>query len=304
MDTKIQIFLSYAREDRNKVADVYRTLAAEGFAPWMDTEDIELGEEWEPTINRAIRRSDFFLVFLSATSVTKRGFLRKEINAALEIWKEKLEGDIYLIPLRLEDCPTPESLRSFHRGDLFKEDGWPRLLRSLRLGVERMSMKRELGKVVKVAENYVSPQQKSELTPPPISPSFETLLNSLHEIDNHVSPVQRHNFESHVTQMLLGVVNKLAKETRATSPDAWTEQASKWRDVRFKIEVLGRRLELLHSPNQIDFQATLMWMAECGTEEDLALLLQVETNPPFRTKEISQLIGIAKERISSRLGGQ
>jgi hypothetical protein len=107
MRTIPQIFLSYAREDEQKVEKLYQDLCDAGFKPWMDQRDILPGEQWRFCIPQAIRNSDFFLACLSKNSVTKRGFLQKEIRDALDIWQEKLTSDIYLIPVRLEDrCPT------------------------------------------------------------------------------------------------------------------------------------------------------------------------------------------------------
>ena len=131
------IFLSYAGEDVGKVAQLYERLAAEGFAPWMDKKDILPGEQWERSISDAIRRADFFLVCLSSHSVNKRGFLQREVKDALNIWEEKLESDIYLIPVRLEDCETPRALGKFHWVDLFTDDGWPLLLKAIREGWKR-----------------------------------------------------------------------------------------------------------------------------------------------------------------------
>lgn len=303
MKSNVRIFLSYARADEERVTQVYQKLLAEGFTPWMDTQDILLGEKWEHSINQAIRRADFFLVFLSNGSTNKRGFLRKEINAALEIWKEKLQGDIYLIPLRLDDCPVPEDLSNFQYGDLFRADGWPLLLRAIRLGVERMSLTEQLNEAVKVSEKYVTSQRKSEvIRQPTTAPSLEMLTGTLFEMENYINPNERLNFEHQVTQMLSRFIDKLGKETKAAGSSQWTEHAPKWREVRSKIEVLSRRIELLQSPNRQDFQSTLMWMAERGTEEDLELLLQIERDPPFHTEDIRSLIKIAKERINTRLG--
>ena len=92
-----QIFLSYAREDEEKVKNLYQELSDAGFRPWMDKKDILAGERWRSSLQTAIRRSDFFLACLSANSVNKRGFLQKEIKDALGIWQEKLDDDIYLI---------------------------------------------------------------------------------------------------------------------------------------------------------------------------------------------------------------
>jgi hypothetical protein len=132
-----QIFLSYAREDEEKVEKLYQRLSDVGFKPWMDKKDILPGEKWPSSIRRAIRDSDFFLVCLSTNSVKKRGWVQKEMKQALGLWQEKLEDDIYLIPVRLEDCEAPESLREFQWVDLFEEGGSEQLVRAIRVGMER-----------------------------------------------------------------------------------------------------------------------------------------------------------------------
>jgi TIR domain-containing protein len=132
-----QIFLSYVRTNKDRVEDLYKRLVSEGFIPWMDHEDVVAGELWKTKIHKAIRDSDFFLACLSKESVNKRGFLQREIKNALEIWREKLPDDIYLIPVRLEECTVPDDLTDFHWVDLFENDGWNRLLKALRIGVER-----------------------------------------------------------------------------------------------------------------------------------------------------------------------
>jgi hypothetical protein len=65
----------------------------------MDKKDILPGERWKSSIRKAVRDSDFFLACLSANSINKRGWIQKEIKDALDIWQEKLEDDIYLIPV-------------------------------------------------------------------------------------------------------------------------------------------------------------------------------------------------------------
>lgn len=132
-----RIFLSYAREDKIKVAALYQQLCDAGYKPWMDIKDILPGEKWKIAIGNAIRNSNFFFACLSSNSVSKRGYLQKEINTALEIWQEKLEDDIYLIPVRLEECDIPNALADFQWVDLFQNDGWERLQKALRVGIER-----------------------------------------------------------------------------------------------------------------------------------------------------------------------
>jgi hypothetical protein len=132
-----QIFLSYARKDEKQVKKLYQRLSAAGFKPWMDIEDLLPGEIWKSRIPQAIRESDFFLACLSGNSVNKRGWIQREIEDALDIWQEKLDSDIYLIPARLEDCEVPERLSDFQWVDLFEEDGWTRLVEAIREGMTR-----------------------------------------------------------------------------------------------------------------------------------------------------------------------
>jgi hypothetical protein len=132
-----QIFLSYAREDKEEVESLCQKLCDAGFKPWMDTKDILPGEQWKSSIRKAIRHSDFFLACLSKKSVGKRGWIQREIREALDIWQEMLDSDIYLIPVRLEDCKAPDRLRDFQWVDLFEEDGWTRLVEAVEVGIER-----------------------------------------------------------------------------------------------------------------------------------------------------------------------
>ena len=42
----LRVFLCYAAEDREDVASLYKRLRAEGFAPWMDIEDLLPGMDF------------------------------------------------------------------------------------------------------------------------------------------------------------------------------------------------------------------------------------------------------------------
>ncbi|MEO8659587.1 MAG: TIR domain-containing protein [Bryobacteraceae bacterium] len=131
MKTKPQVFFSYAREDQALVEPVYDMLRRSGFVPWMDVRDIGPGEEWAVSIKRAIRRSNFCLAFVSSHSVPKTGVLLEEIRAAREIRTQNLEGETYLIPIRLDATPLPELLAPFQQIDYLTKDGPSRLLQAL-----------------------------------------------------------------------------------------------------------------------------------------------------------------------------
>jgi len=53
------------------------------------------------------------------------------------MWQEMLEDDIYLIPVRLEDCEVPDSLLDFQWVNLFEEAGWAQLVEAIQTGIER-----------------------------------------------------------------------------------------------------------------------------------------------------------------------
>jgi hypothetical protein len=136
--TSARIFLSYARKDKHAVAKLYDDLAAQGHAPWMDSKDILPGENFQRAIDKAIRDSDLILAILTSNSVDRRGFIQRELKQGLDLWKERLEGDIYIIPVRLEDCKGPESLAMFQWVDLFEKDGWSKLLKAIEEALKRL----------------------------------------------------------------------------------------------------------------------------------------------------------------------
>ena len=132
-----KIFVSYASEDVAAGLRVADALSTAGLDPWIDRLKLLGGEDWDLAINRAIRQADFVLVLLSEKSVSKRGYIQREVKVALDLWKEKLDEDVYLIPVRIAPCEVPESLRRFHRIDLFQPDGIDRLLASIQAGMRR-----------------------------------------------------------------------------------------------------------------------------------------------------------------------
>jgi NAD(P)-dependent dehydrogenase (short-subunit alcohol dehydrogenase family) len=139
-----QIFISYAREDFQHAKSLYEKLAREGFRPWMDKVDLVAGQQWQPAIERAIQNSDFFLLLLSSRSVRKRGFVQREIRAALDLWQDKLTEDVYLIPVMLESLPwaeVPAEISKFQWVEFYESAGWEDLVKALEYGVTQRGVK-------------------------------------------------------------------------------------------------------------------------------------------------------------------
>ncbi len=131
-----QVFISYAREDKERVRRLYRRLKKDGIDSWWDEEDLDPGVAWPDRISTAIKNCTIFLACLSTTAVRKRGHVQVEMQQALEVLKTLPAGDVYVIPLCLETCAVPEPIADRQKLDLFAPKGYERLLTALR---ERLS---------------------------------------------------------------------------------------------------------------------------------------------------------------------
>ncbi len=129
---QVKVFLCHSSSDKSSVRALRRRLLDDGIQPWFDEEDILPGQDWDSAIHKAIRASDMVIVCLSMASVTKVGYLQKEIRSVLDVADEQPEGTIFLIPVRLEPCDVPERLRRWQWVDLFDDRGYLRLVKSLR----------------------------------------------------------------------------------------------------------------------------------------------------------------------------
>jgi hypothetical protein len=129
---KMRVFLCHSSGDKAPVRALNKQLLQEGIDPWLDEEKLVGGEDWDLEIRKAVRSSHIVLACLSQASITKRGFVQKEIKFALDVADEQPEGDIFLIPVKLEECELPKRLRRWHCINLFDEQGYERLMKAIR----------------------------------------------------------------------------------------------------------------------------------------------------------------------------
>lgn len=132
-----RIFLSYTHSDQKVVEDVYDYLKTAGHIPFIDTEDLIGGTDWEKEIFKAIESSDIFIFCISSNSIGRRGMIRLEIKRALDKFEGMLESDIYIIPMRLEKCPYIPELKHLQAVDWFHVQGPKRILDAIQVAMER-----------------------------------------------------------------------------------------------------------------------------------------------------------------------
>lgn len=134
------IFIAYVEEDLAAAERLYNALARAGLDPWMDKKKLLAGQNWPRAIERAISISDFFIACLSRRSLVKRGAFQSELRWALDCANQTPLGDIFFIPVRLEECEVPaQILHSTHCLDLFPDwkAGVEKLISAIRAEYKR-----------------------------------------------------------------------------------------------------------------------------------------------------------------------
>jgi hypothetical protein len=154
----LKVFLCHASQDKLVVRELAQRLFAEGWIDlWLDEKKLLPGQDWRLKIEEAVETSDIVIICLSSNSVSKEGFIQKELRYAKEIALEKPDETIFLIPLRLDDCETPRGLRFYQWGDYFgekKDETYTVLLQSIELRYQQKLM---------LEEKAVARQEKERL---------------------------------------------------------------------------------------------------------------------------------------------
>jgi len=128
---EINIFISYAKEDFEKAKKIYEILRDKQYEPWIDKVNLLPGQNWEAEITKAITTCEYFIACISNKSVSKNGFYQSELKSALKVLDSKPDDKIFVIPVRLEDCPIPPRFEKIHYCDFFEENGIEKMLESL-----------------------------------------------------------------------------------------------------------------------------------------------------------------------------
>jgi len=126
------VFLCYSHRDQDAIHSLCARLKKDGVDVWLDREKLLPGQNWEHEIRAAIIRSQVVIVCLSKRFHKQKGYRHEELKIALEKAALLPDNEIFIIPARLEDCDSPDSLRHLHRVDLFVPNGYEKLMQALR----------------------------------------------------------------------------------------------------------------------------------------------------------------------------
>jgi adenylate cyclase len=127
------VFVSYARGDRARVAPLVAAIEAQGWSVWWDPA-IEAGQQFDDQIDAELQAASAVVVVWTPTSVASR-WVRGEARDAAE------RG--ILVPVRFEDARLPIDARAIQTTDLDKwgedpaSESFQDLLRSLGAVIKR-----------------------------------------------------------------------------------------------------------------------------------------------------------------------
>lgn len=125
------VFISYVREDSDRVDGLCKVLEAAQIPYWRDHSSLGPGDAWKAAIRRAIR--DGSLVFLACCSHNSRAkeksYMNEELTLAVEEFRKMPPGRTWLIPVRFDSGDVPEwdlgagrTLSDLNYSDLFGAD--------------------------------------------------------------------------------------------------------------------------------------------------------------------------------------
>lgn len=126
---EIDVFLSYASEDRDTAVAIRDALEAQHLNVFFDKDDLKAGDDWAAKLRRSIANSALFVPVISRSTLTpKARYFRDEWNEALEQAAMMPPNRGFLMPVAIDETSEqhealPDDLRRVHWARL--PDGRP-----------------------------------------------------------------------------------------------------------------------------------------------------------------------------------
>src|SRR5687768_11956917 len=123
--SKKTIFISYSHRDGEAAHRLFDDLKELDDADnpqleiFLDKESLLAGQDWKHVIDNAIKNTQYFVILLSNHSIENNTYVQEELKVAKDIATQLQESQIYIIPVRLDECQILESIQNLHTVDLF-----------------------------------------------------------------------------------------------------------------------------------------------------------------------------------------
>lgn len=289
------VFISWSGALSHNVASaLYEWLpqVIQAIEPFLSSEDIEKGVPWFTEIGSKLEQIGFGILCVTPDNINAPWILFEAGALSKSVGQARVTPLLFRVPI--SDLQGP--LAQFNTTSTAEAD-IKRLVKTINLhlgehGIKEKQLdkafelcwpllKTQLDDLATGSEGFVSGAPARSL--PDI---LEELLKLTRNISQQVSTIRSHSVITgpHSGQPILESFSQVLEELRARRSEA---------------EISKRRLDLLRTQSEEDLKATLWWMAERGTEEDLSLLKQIEKNEDY-SEPIRQLVEVVKKRISER----
>lgn len=128
------VFICHAKEDKAHARMLSRQLSLMGFDTWLDEERLLPGQDWEREIEIALKSAFAVIVCLSRGSVSKTGYVQRELRFALEAALRMPPGAIFIIPCLIDSVGLPDNISHWHAVDLSSPEALQKIERALDAG--------------------------------------------------------------------------------------------------------------------------------------------------------------------------
>ncbi len=129
-----EIFISHSSKDDAFVKELRQTLELFGQKTWVDSRELTAGEFLKPTLEKAIREANFFLLIVSNASLDSE-WVEWELETAQDEAANR-EGPFKIVPILLPNTPRRPFLRLFEHEPIYiqvedRPDGFQEILPDL-----------------------------------------------------------------------------------------------------------------------------------------------------------------------------
>ena len=133
----LRVFLYHAPVDKVAARDLYLRLIKDGVDAWLVKDRLLPGQNWKEELHRTVSEADVLLVCISSGWKWMES-RQKDVQAAFDAIIEQLEGEMFVMPVRLDECDRVGNLEDWQWVDLFEEGGYEVLLQALQAQANRI----------------------------------------------------------------------------------------------------------------------------------------------------------------------
>jgi hypothetical protein len=206
-----RIFISYSRQDKDRVRWIEVNLRHAGYDIFLD-EQIRVSEDWEKRLEDEIAKCDALLVVWSEDSIKSSSYVCREVKAAMRFGK-------FILPVRIQTVLPPQEFAHLNVADLSDWEGnplhvdWQRAIASLPEASPKISTPLSVARAIRLRLKEAGTATPNQLNMLDSTDVWENTLrtHSKLEFTRHLNGLIRDGFSIVSTGTDLAVLEKKPK---------------------------------------------------------------------------------------------